>query len=215
MTPRLALLGCGWVADMHARAAAECGHAVVAVANHRLESAERFASEHGIEQVTTDWSALVAADDVDVVIVCTPNALHAEQSMAALAAGKHVLCEKPMATTTADGEAMLAAAAQHDRLLLVLHPWRHHPAVIAVRDAVAAATSAASYARTATASTPTGARAAGSPIRRWPAVARSSTWASTRSTPRASCSAIRKRGAWPRRSRRPTAATRSTTTVWC
>ncbi len=138
MTARLALLGCGWVADMHARAAAECGHAVVAVANHRLESAERFASEHGIEQVTTDWSALVAADDVDVVIVCTPNALHAEQSMAALAAGKHVLCEKPMATTTADGEAMLAAAAKHDRLLLVLHPWRHHPAVIAVRDAVAA-----------------------------------------------------------------------------
>ena len=48
---------------------------------------------------------------MDAVVVCTPNALHAEQSMAALAAGKHVLCEKPMATTVADGEAMLAAAA--------------------------------------------------------------------------------------------------------
>ena len=46
------------------------------------------------------------------MVVCTPNALHAEQSMAALAAGKHVLCEKPMATTVADGEAMLAAAAR-------------------------------------------------------------------------------------------------------
>jgi predicted dehydrogenase len=137
VTPGLALLGCGWVADMHARAAAECGHTVVAVANHRLESAERFASEHVIERVTTDWRALVSAPDVDVVIVCTPNSLHAEQSIAALAAGKHVLCEKPMATTTADGEAMLAAAALHDRLLLVLHPWRHHPAVIAVRDAIA------------------------------------------------------------------------------
>ena len=138
MTARLALLGCGWVADMHARAAAECGQVVVGVANHRLESAERFASEHGIGRVTTDWRALVSAEDVDAVVVCTPNALHAEQSIAALAAGKHVLCEKPMATTSADAEAMLAAAARHDRLLLVLHPWRHHPAVISVRDAIVA-----------------------------------------------------------------------------
>jgi predicted dehydrogenase len=138
VTARLALLGCGWVADMHARAAAECGATVVGVANYQLESAERFASEHGIERVTTDWRALASADDVDAVAVCTPNALHAEQSIAALAAGKHVLCEKPMATTSADGESMLAAAAQHDRLLLVLHPWRHHPAVIAVREAIVA-----------------------------------------------------------------------------
>ena len=138
MTARLALLGCGWVADMHARAAATCGHVVAGVANHQLESAERFAAQHGIERVTTDWRALVSARDVDVVVVCTPNALHAEQSIAALAAGKHVFCEKPMATSVADGEAMLAAAARHDRLLLVLHPWRHHDAVIALRDAIAA-----------------------------------------------------------------------------
>jgi predicted dehydrogenase len=138
VTARLALLGCGWVADMHARAAQTCGLTVAGVANHRLESAQRFAAEHGIEHVTTDWRTLVSAGDVDVVVVCTPNALHAEQSIAALAAGKHVLCEKPMATTVADGEAMLAAAAEHDRLLLVLHPWRHHDAVIAVRNAIAA-----------------------------------------------------------------------------
>ena len=138
MTARLAVLGCGWVADMHTRAAATAGHIVAGVANHRLESAERFASEHGIEQVTTDWRALVSSPDIDVVVVCTPNALHAEQSIAALEAGKHVLCEKPMATTVVDAEAMLEAAARHDRLLLVLHPWRHHEAVIAVRDAIAA-----------------------------------------------------------------------------
>jgi predicted dehydrogenase len=138
VTPRLALLGCGWVADMHARAAATVGLTVAGVANHRLESAQRFGAVHGIERVTTDWRALVSAPDVDVVVVCTPNALHAEQSIAALEAGKHVLCEKPMATTVADGEAMLAAAALCDRLLLVLHPWRHHDAVIAVRDAIVA-----------------------------------------------------------------------------
>jgi predicted dehydrogenase len=135
---QMAVLGCGWVADMHVRAAAACGIAVAGVANHRLESAERFAGTHGIERVTTDWQALIAEPDIDVVVVCTPNSLHAEQSIAALAAGKHVLCEKPMATTVAEAEAMLAAAAEADRLLLVLHPWRHHPAVIAVRDAIAA-----------------------------------------------------------------------------
>jgi predicted dehydrogenase len=107
VTARLALLGCGWVADMHARAAATCGHVVAGVANHQVESAERFAAQHGIERVTTDWRALVSAPDVDVVVVCTPNALHAEQSIAALAAGKHVFCEKPMATRVADGEARL------------------------------------------------------------------------------------------------------------
>ena len=138
MTARLALLGCGWVADMHARAAATCGHTVAGVANHRLESAERFASEHQIERATTDWRELVRAPDVDIVVVCTPNALHAEQSITALEAGKHVFCEKPMATTVADAEAMLAAAERHDRLLLVLHPWRHHSAVIALRNAILA-----------------------------------------------------------------------------
>jgi predicted dehydrogenase len=138
VTARLAVLGCGWVADMHVRAADACGARVVAVANHRLESAERFAAAHGIKRVTTDWRTLVAAPDVDAVVVCTPNALHAQQSIAGLEAGKHVLCEKPMATTVADGEEMLATAARHDRLLLVLHPWRHHEAVIAVRDSIVA-----------------------------------------------------------------------------
>ncbi len=68
MTQRLAVLGCGWVADMHVRAAAACGVPVVGVANHRLESAERFAKEHGIARVTTDWRALIAEPEVDAVI---------------------------------------------------------------------------------------------------------------------------------------------------
>jgi predicted dehydrogenase len=138
VTPRLAVLGCGWVADMHVRAALACGAEIAGVANHRIESAQRFAAEHRIERVTTDWRELVNAPEVDVVVVCTPNALHARQSIVSLEAGKHVLCEKPMATRVADGEEMLAIAARQDRLLLVLHPWRHHPAVIALRDAIVA-----------------------------------------------------------------------------
>jgi predicted dehydrogenase len=77
VTLRLAVLGCGWVADMHVRAALACEAEIAGVANHRIESAQRFAAEHGIERVTTDWRELVNAPEVDAVVVCTPNALHA------------------------------------------------------------------------------------------------------------------------------------------
>ena len=138
VTARLALLGCGWVADMHVRAAAERGAASWAspTTGSNPPSASPPSTASRASRATgarssrrRTWTPSSSA---------RPNALHAEQSIAALAAGKHVLCEKPMATTSADAEAMLAAAARHDRLLLVLHPWRHHPAVIAVRDAIAA-----------------------------------------------------------------------------
>ena len=103
---RVALFGCGWIQDFHARAVQACGGEVVAVANHREESALAFAERHGIARVTTDWETLASAPDVDAGVVATPNALHAPQSIALLEAGKHVMVEKPMAMTVADCEAM-------------------------------------------------------------------------------------------------------------
>ena len=67
-----------------------------------------------------------------------PNALHAPQALAALAAGKHVLVEKPMATSIADADAMIAAARAHGRVLLVGHMWRYRPEVIALREDIRA-----------------------------------------------------------------------------
>jgi len=124
---------------MHVRAIGETtGARVVAVANHRLATAEAFAARHGIERATTDWQTLVTAPEIDAVVVGTPNALHAPQALAALAAGKHVLVEKPMALTVAEGEAMTSAADRADRVLAVGHMWRFRDEVRALRSRIAA-----------------------------------------------------------------------------
>ena len=94
------------VFDLPARArmALICGRdeAKVAAAADRL----------GWDEHTTDWRELVARDDIDVVDICTPGDSHAEIALAALAAGKHVLCEKPLANTVEEARAMAAAAAR-------------------------------------------------------------------------------------------------------
>ncbi|WP_434971431.1 Gfo/Idh/MocA family protein [Micromonospora peucetia] len=93
------------VYDLPARArmALICGRDAGKVA----DAADRL----GWEAYTTDWRDLIASDDIDVVDVCTPGDSHAEIALAALAAGKHVLCEKPLANTVAEARAMAAAAA--------------------------------------------------------------------------------------------------------
>jgi predicted dehydrogenase len=130
---RVALFGCGWIQDFHARAVTELGHEVIAVANHREETARAFAERHAIPRVTTDWEALARDREVDAVVVGTPNALHAPQSIAALLAGRHVLVEKPMATSVAEGDEMIAAARASGAWLMVAHCWRFHAAVRAMR----------------------------------------------------------------------------------
>jgi predicted dehydrogenase len=135
---RVALLGCGWIQDFHARAVKACGGDVVAVANHREESAAVFADRHGISRVTTDWEALASDPEVDAAVVATPNALHAPQAIALLAAGKHVLVEKPMAVSVADCDAMIAASRTSGASLMVAHCWRFHDDVRAMRDRIAA-----------------------------------------------------------------------------
>jgi len=130
---RVALFGCGWIQDFHARAVLACGHEVVAVANHREESARAFAERHGIPRVTTDWEALARDPGVDAAVVSTPNALHAPQAIALLQVGKHVLVEKPMATSVAECDAMIEASAGGGASLMVAHCWRFHPAVQAMR----------------------------------------------------------------------------------
>src|SRR6201990_206456 len=69
------------------------------------------ATRLGWAAATTDWRELIARDDIDVIDICTPGDTHAEIALAALAAGKHVLCEKPLANTVAEAEAMVRAAA--------------------------------------------------------------------------------------------------------
>lgn len=99
-----------------------------------------MADRHGWGAAETDWRALIARDDVDLVDICTPGDSHAEIAVAALAAGKHVLCEKPLANTVAEAEAMTAAAAEaagRGRMSMVGFNYRRLPATALARSLVA------------------------------------------------------------------------------
>ena len=137
MTLRLGLLGSGWVADVHHQAAVSVGLQVTAVSAHNEEHVQTFARSHHVPSWDADWRDTCARTDVDAVVVATPNSLHAEQTLHALACGKHVLVEKPMAINVADGEAMVRAARAADRVLAVGHMWRYREEVLRLRERIA------------------------------------------------------------------------------
>ena len=101
---------------------------LVAVAGQTPELAASAAASMGIEAVPT-WQELVQRDDLDIIVVSTPPDVHAEQSIAAMRAGKHVLCEKPLAKTLDEAREMVAVAAETGVTLKCGFNHRHHPAV--------------------------------------------------------------------------------------
>src|SRR5690348_2933015 len=116
---------------LQARMTAVCGRDATAVA----AAAERL----GWDGSETDWRVLVERDDIDLVDICVPGNLHAEVALAALAAGKHVLCEKPLANTVDEARAMVAAAATARAsgvLAMCGYNYRRVPAVALMRDLV-------------------------------------------------------------------------------
>ncbi|MGX1545953.1 Gfo/Idh/MocA family protein [Streptomyces adustus] len=114
---------------------------VLAVLCGRDGAAARTAADrHGWAAVETDWRALIARDDVDLVDICTPGDSHAEIALAALAAGKHVLCEKPLANTVDEAVTMTRAAEEahgRGRLAMVGFNYRRVPATALARRMVA------------------------------------------------------------------------------
>ncbi|MBV7694231.1 Gfo/Idh/MocA family protein [Streptomyces sp. TRM70350] len=114
---------------------------VLAALCGRDETAVRAAAHrHGWAAAETDWRALIARDDVDLVDICTPGDSHAEIAIAALAAGKHVLCEKPLANTVEEAETMSAAAEsayERGQLAMVGFNYRRVPATALARRMVA------------------------------------------------------------------------------
>ncbi len=101
---------------------------LVAIASKELAHAEAMASRFDCEAVRT-WEEIVRREDVEAVIVCTPPHLHAEISIAALKAGKHVLCEKPLSRTLAEAEQMAEVSKATGRVLKCGFNHRHHPAI--------------------------------------------------------------------------------------
>lgn len=103
------------------------GVTITRVAARDRERAEAFAAEHGIAAVAADYREVIEADDVDIVYNPLPMSLHAEWTIAALRAGKHVLCEKPLASNAAEAAEMVATADAEGRILGEAFHYRYHP----------------------------------------------------------------------------------------
>src|SRR4051795_4654526 len=103
------------------------GASVVAIAARDRERAEAQASQFGIGTVHGSYEELLADPDVEAVYIPLPNSLHVEWSVRALEAGKHVLCEKPLARTEAEARRAFTVARTADRLLMEAFMWRHSP----------------------------------------------------------------------------------------
>jgi predicted dehydrogenase len=108
------------------------------VSRGRAEFAAASAREFGAPKWFADWRALIDDEEVEAVYIATPVHLHKEQAMAAAAAGKHVLCEKPMALTAADCDEMIAAARAGRVKLGVAYYRRFYPLLARVREIIAA-----------------------------------------------------------------------------
>ena len=100
---------------------------VVAVASRDLDRAEAYAMEHGISRSHGSYEALLEDSEVDAVYISLPNSLHVEWSVRALAAGKHVLCEKPLTRSPEEAEYAFEAADRAGRILMEAFMWRHSP----------------------------------------------------------------------------------------
>jgi predicted dehydrogenase len=110
------------------------GAEVVAICSGRGGTARQLADEFGIPHVANDFVALLRDHQLDAVTVATPNSLHAEISIAAMTAGAHVLCEKPMATSPADAERMVSVARETGKLLALNHTLRLLPDLQMIKE---------------------------------------------------------------------------------
>ena len=133
---RVGIAGAGFIGAVHARSARLAGATIAGVADSSPERAGAAARRLGAERGFDSAFELAEADDVDVVHVCTPNHLHLPIAEAALAAGKHVICEKPLALDAAGAERLTALAADTDRLAAVPFVYRYYPTVREARERI-------------------------------------------------------------------------------
>lgn len=127
--PAVGILGGGFMAAVHSRAARAAGARLRAVVSSSPERSRQAAQALGIEAGYDSIDALLADDSIEVVHVCTPNALHAQQSLAVIAAGKQLICEKPLAATVGEAERVVAATRAADVVTTVPFVYRFHPMV--------------------------------------------------------------------------------------
>jgi predicted dehydrogenase len=136
-TVKLGLIGSGGIAQAHCRAIADVeGVEVIAASDIVQENLVRTAERWGIAHTFADYNEMLQMDELDGVIVCTPTAVHAPPTIAALKARKHVLCEKPMEATLDAAAEMVRTAHEMDKILMVALKLRYSPQVIVAKRIV-------------------------------------------------------------------------------
>jgi len=135
MTLSFAIIGCGKIAKRHAEQIARVGK-LIAVCDIEFQRAQQLATDFNCK-AHNDISELLAVEsNVDVVCICTPNYLHAQQTILSLNAGKHVLCEKPLAINCLDAEKMIQTAELNQKKLFVVKSSRYTPSIEALKNKI-------------------------------------------------------------------------------
>lgn len=133
----IAITGAGYISKIHAQAIKSIsGVELVAVVERFLKTAQPFIDEFGIKKHYKTLNGLLKSEKIDALIVCTPNFLHAPQTIAALNANINVMVEKPMAMNAAEAHQMQEASQKSGALLMVAHCWRFDPEVIWLRQQI-------------------------------------------------------------------------------
>ncbi|MEN1678379.1 MAG: Gfo/Idh/MocA family oxidoreductase [Planctomycetota bacterium] len=141
---RIGLIGCGFMGRAHSNAYNRVANffdtpikpRLAAVCSRDAAVTQAFADKWGYASTETDWRRLIGRDDIDAVDICVPNNLHAEITSAAAAAGKAVLCEKPLAMNAAEGEAMCEAVEAAGVPNMVWYNYRRVPAVMLAKQLI-------------------------------------------------------------------------------
>ncbi len=141
---RLGMIGYGFMGRAHSNAYCKVSNffdleyrpVLKAACARNADKVKQFADNWGYESIETDWRALLERDDIDVVDICVPNNLHKEMAIAAAEAGKMILCEKPLAMNSAEGEEMCQAVEKAGVANMVWYNYRRVPAVTLAKQLI-------------------------------------------------------------------------------
>ncbi len=133
---KMLFAGYGSIADMHVEALAGQDVELYSVVGRVRQSAEDFASRHGFAKVEDNYEEALTDGEVDAVLISSPSALHAEQTELALKAGKHVLCEIPLALSLAETQRLAELTHATQRTVMVCHTQRYLPPFVMVKQLI-------------------------------------------------------------------------------
>jgi 2-hydroxy-4-carboxymuconate semialdehyde hemiacetal dehydrogenase len=133
----ICIVGYGMTGQSHARIFKQEGHRLHTAVGRLPDRTEAFARQWGFQRHTTDLQAALADPEIEAVVLCTPSEQHAAQTELALRAGKHVLCEIPLAMSFEEGRRLAQLARRQGRVLMVAHTHRYYPAMRRAHEIIA------------------------------------------------------------------------------